>query len=232
MSSQPTEFGQYPLSDYDNPNWKPQYLYYALYDFYFDSSGHLQFRSVLGTYYKAYDTARDRRLQLQEVVDAIAKGTFDPKTTFKSVQSKAPKPTFETPLDILNIDNSDVIIELDRKLNWQFSRSVPALTTKSLYGSDTKVTTDSAFLQLYDAAGAKVRPGAVPPDCRILSFRAVARPWEAVGVNYKAAHFNVHVELTPAGMPAVPMLLDPDFPNDGGHIPSLRVRPPRPRKTK
>lgn len=115
-----------------------------------------------------------------------------------------------SPLDIYVGAPCYVVVELDPAWNWQFRADGPAVTTKEPYG-------DHNCCLRHVSANGDLLPGAAPGEdgCRIAFFSVTNRP------KHSHPHFNYHVEfLMPDGR-KVPLIIDPDVPNDGGSIPML-----------
>lgn len=113
-----------------------------------------------------------------------------------------------SPLDIYVGAPCYVVVELDPAWNWQFRTDGPAVTTKEPYG-------DHNCCLRHVSKGGDLLPGAAPGEdgCRIAFFSVTYRQ------KFSHPHFNYHVEFLMPDGSKVPMIIDPDVPNDGGSIP-------------
>jgi hypothetical protein len=152
---------------------------------------------------------------IEQYVHCIAADAPDPaycSTLIPAVEERALPFSIETPYDIVVRQPSCIILQLDRAINWEFSKGDYAITSKFDYG-------DSNFgMGCGYRNGTITRAGPVQSEgCNVAYFY----------VNRRASHesqmFNFHVDFKQTDNQGVTRRLktifDPDIKNDGGGFP-------------
>lgn len=118
---------------------------------------------------------------------------------------------FTDPLNIPVDDQCYVVVELDRKIKWRFSKTLPAVTTKYDYGEK------NAYLQhIYDKKEGGSDCNRNGSDCHIVCFGVVWRREDKI--HKDPTLFNFHVELyDEINDKSVEIIIDPDITNPGGN---------------
>ena len=118
----------------------------------------------------------------------------------------------ESPLDINISDNCWIIFELDRNINWQFSRDSPHCLT-------TKLNKYSNYFNLRHVTKENIFNGGTPPgeNCNFIYFAVGKKDSEFKNFNDA---FNLHVEFLQKRYDGTPqrlkLLIDPEVRNPGG----------------
>jgi hypothetical protein len=126
------------------------------------------------------------------------------------------------PIDLPITDQCWVILELEKDINWRFSSTQPAVTTKApeeplVNGGVKKFGLNANLRYAYENGVVVDDPAKGPADvnCRIVFFRVVGRAkGEVQGMNFVVELYTV-VAKGVAGK-VIPLIIDPDVPNDGG----------------
>lgn len=128
-------------------------------------------------------------------------------------------------IDIDLTEQCWIVIELDRKTNWRFSRTHPALTTKvpeTQWPADDKgwygFNTDLRYV--FDNGHISDKPDGAPEDvdCHMVFFR-VTRRVKGFGcaMNYFVELYRARRDGKATGL--VPIIIDPQVPDDPPSIP-------------
>jgi hypothetical protein len=114
-----------------------------------------------------------------------------------------------------------ILIELQKTINWRFSTSHPAVTTKApepafIYNGETKYGFNANLRYAYEDGTVVDDPGKGPPgvNCRFVFFRLMGRPDKVTqGMNFVVELYTV-VRGGVAGH-VIPIIIDPDIPEPG-----------------
>ncbi|MDQ0462933.1 hypothetical protein QO010_000681 [Caulobacter ginsengisoli] len=207
--------GQFRIPDSPPPGWLFETIVYVCYQFQFkdkDGTNPLQRLSFnvkkdICREYLATDFNRNAETFVQQ---AMAKSDNIPDG-WSELKPKGYNADRHTLLDVPSYKpNTLVIIGLSTSQAWQFRRYDAGLTTKRDYG-DT-----NGLLRHFSKTGKAVmgeRPG--DEGCHFLCFAMNKR---AEG---EIQHFNLHIELLVENSRPLEIMIDPDIPNDGGHLPGF-----------
>lgn len=118
-------------------------------------------------------------------------------------------------IDIYLNNQCWLIIEIDRSLNWRYSRDLPAVTTRireSAWPGDKSLRGFNVdLIYVFDDGTAVDEPkkGPVGVDCHLVLFRVVRR------VKGLACKMNFSVDIYgPDSKTVVPLIIDPQVPED------------------
>lgn len=113
-----------------------------------------------------------------------------------------------TPFDIPVKHQCFIILELDRKLSWQFAGNSPGVSTKEFYGTDNFgliYRTDESQNTYSDPAETSIKGD----GRKVLYFRVGRRRWDMQKLNF-------HIEFEWAPGKYMPLIFDPNVPDNGG----------------
>lgn len=152
---------------------------------------------------------------LKEFVQAVVGNTLpNTGTSVKPGAGYETNPKSHSLMDFGIRKSCMVVIELDPDIEWQFRTYDVGVTSKYDYSKYV------GALYHLDNTGTTL-PSDKPSEgkCRFVAFAAMSRRFG------EAQHFNLHVELLQRDtalnrdMRPLEIMIDPDIPNDGGHIP-------------
>ncbi|MFL5297949.1 MAG: nucleotide synthetase [Phenylobacterium sp.] len=125
------------------------------------------------------------------------------------------------PIDLPITDQCWVVLELEKDINWRFSSTQPAVTTKAAetpldHDGVEKSGLNANLRYAYPNGDVVADPEKGPAgfNCRVVFFRVVGRAKdERQAMNFVVELYTV-VEKGVAGK-VIPLIIDPDVPNDG-----------------
>ena len=146
-------------------------------------------------------------------VEQFIKYKIGKGSDFDSIPKAQPFVVDPTPYDIPVRQQCFVILELDRKLKWQFAKGSSGITTKDFHGTDNfgmtflKNKLGSSVLQFSDPL---TEPLITIDDCKLIYFRVGRRRGDNQLLNF-------HIEFEWGDdRKFIQLIFDPSLPNDGG----------------
>lgn len=145
-------------------------------------------------------------LSKEEQVRAFIKETIGDGLDYDELTGQGIVPT---PYDIPVKKQCFIILELDRKLKWRFTKGSPGVTTQEFHGADNFGLVwrkGAAAGQFSDPAR---EPTITVDDCKVLYFRVGRRRTDVQKLNF-------HIEFEWAPGKYIPLIFDPSIPDNGG----------------
>jgi hypothetical protein len=120
------------------------------------------------------------------------------------------------PWDLQVDDQCYVVVDLDPKIDWQFTKQMDAVTTKEPFGNR-----NSNLRHINQSGIAISNAMRSVENCRIVCFEVVQRDFQ------ESEGFNFHVEIfNRAANESIEIIFDPDISNNGGTgIPKPGIAP-------
>ena len=144
----------------------------------------------------------DREQQVQDFIDNKIGGGVD----FDDIRGSG---ITQTPYDVPVKKQCFIILELDRKLKWRFTKGSPGITMQEFYGTDNfdmvyrKSTAAKSF------SNPETERFIAVDDCKVLYFKVGRRRSDVQKLNF-------HIEFQWDVGKFVPMIFDPNVPDSGG----------------
>lgn len=127
------------------------------------------------------------------------------------------------PIDLPITEQCWVVLELEDDINWRFSSTQPAVTTKAPETplAPNKIGLNANLRYVYDDDAHTVvddpAKGPEGANCRIVYFRVVGRAKDKVqGMNFVVELYPVADKNGVVVGKVIPLIIDPDVPNEGG----------------